>query len=186
MNLPPIRVMAYPTAMDIYEGHVNSAGLPHGMGVCHYRDGWDEGEWVEGKLHGKGIMVFGNGQRYEGDFVKSLREGFGIYYLENGEKYVGQWKNNKRSGKGEVFDEKGKLICKGQYLNGLLVPFISSYSRTPTFSLPPSPSFFFLSFFFFLSPIILFSFLRDFFARKGGEDVLGRQLLRGGLGGGHA
>ena len=33
--------------------------------------------------------------------------------------YIGQFKSGKWNGKGKMYDEKGKLICEGDYVDGL-------------------------------------------------------------------
>ena len=54
--------------------------------------------------HGKGILHFANGDRYEGDFVEDHMKGEGICYLaETGDRYEGQWYNDKKNGYGTYF-----------------------------------------------------------------------------------
>jgi hypothetical protein len=45
-------------------------GKMHGRGVYHYSDGTIyDGAWLDGKMHGKGSFLYPNGNRYEGEFV---------------------------------------------------------------------------------------------------------------------
>ena len=37
-----------------------------------------QGEWLDGKMHGRGSYVFANKNRYEGEWVADVKEGFGI------------------------------------------------------------------------------------------------------------
>lgn len=77
-------VIKYPEGR--YEGEVNEDGDPEGQGVLEY-PGNDEHErmYYEGgfkakKAHGKGLMKWREGDKYEGDWVEGLRHGKGTYF----------------------------------------------------------------------------------------------------------
>jgi hypothetical protein len=38
-----------------------------------------EGEWSEGKMHGKGTFMWKDGRQYEGEYVNDQKEGEGIF-----------------------------------------------------------------------------------------------------------
>lgn len=57
-----------------------------------------DGQWIADKIHGKGIFISSNGDRYEGNFNFGLREGFGSMFYRNGNTYQGQWKNDQLCG----------------------------------------------------------------------------------------
>lgn len=76
-----------------------------------------EGEFSEGKKHGKGllhitalgIMNYADEAKYEGNWVNDEKNGQGILCLirtlgvmtySNGDKYDGEWKDNKKEGDG--------------------------------------------------------------------------------------
>jgi hypothetical protein len=79
-------------------------------------EGHYEGDWINGRRHGFGIMTYTNGEIYEGDWINGRRCGFGIMTYpqkdnENEEgdyariyhtqdQYAGEWKQNKRHGWG--------------------------------------------------------------------------------------
>lgn len=70
----------------------------HGKGVMIWTDGRKyEGELYYGKIHGYGIFTWPDGKRYEGQFVKGKKHGYGIHEwgdgrrYKNGERQVGIW-----------------------------------------------------------------------------------------------
>ena len=76
-----------------------------------------EGEFLNGKFDGKGILKNLKGDIYEGSFKNGLKEGQGIFRFAEGDIYVGNFSFNK-------FDGEGKLIIKdiseykGKFKNG--------------------------------------------------------------------
>ncbi len=46
-------------------------------------------------IHGQGIQIYADGNKYIGQFKNGLSEGLGILILPTGEKYVGEFKNDK-------------------------------------------------------------------------------------------
>ncbi len=74
-----------------------------------------KGEMAAGKPHGKGIVVFDNGNSYEGNFVKGKRHGYGVYTFADGEKYEGEWFQNQQHGQGTYyFNNNNKYVGLGQ------------------------------------------------------------------------
>lgn len=59
-----------------------------------------EGEMHEGRMHGKGILTFTNGDRYEGQFKDGERSGRGKIEWYNRNTYEGDWKNGAPDGRG--------------------------------------------------------------------------------------
>jgi len=80
-----------------------------------------EGEFLNGKYHGKGSFIFGD-WKYIGDFKNGLREGKGILYYPNGSTYEGAFQNNVKSGFGILKAKDNSLNISGQFkedkLNG--------------------------------------------------------------------
>jgi hypothetical protein len=66
-----------------------------------------EGEWKDGKKHGKGKMVFANGHSYTGDWINDMATGEGISIWTNGDRYEGQMKDGQRHGKGSYHFANG-------------------------------------------------------------------------------
>jgi len=46
-----------------------------------------EGEWKDGKTHGKGHIKYVSGDTYTGDWVHDKCEGHGVYVFKSGERY---------------------------------------------------------------------------------------------------
>ncbi len=73
----------------------------NGVGKYLYPSGaLYEGEFVNGKIHGRGRLIFSNGNIYEGDWKQHYREGKGKLISKSGDVYTGDFKHNQFSGKG--------------------------------------------------------------------------------------
>jgi hypothetical protein len=100
-----------------YEGDWGH-GLRHGIGLLTLKDGTEYqgrfhhniyvecqakfpngqvyfGEFLDGQMHGRGILYWPNGVHYEGDFRKGRAHGYGIMYAPNQESVLGngQWRD---------------------------------------------------------------------------------------------
>jgi len=58
-----------------------------------------EGDWTFGKINGKGLVKYKNGDSYKGGFKNGLYDGSGTYTFANGTTYEGKWKNGINEGK---------------------------------------------------------------------------------------
>ena len=74
-----------------------------------YENGRYVGQVVNGKMEGKGIYYYNDGDRYEGDYKNGEREGKGIYYYNNGDREIGDWKDGKEIGKHVTLTKNGKV-----------------------------------------------------------------------------
>eukprot|EP00948_MAST-09A_sp_MAST-9A-sp1_P003568 g3568.t1 len=68
-----------------------------------------DGEWVDGKRHGRGTMVYRDGSKYVGEYENGLFHGFGVMQwntikqgklIFRGRKYEGDWKQGRKDGRG--------------------------------------------------------------------------------------
>jgi len=99
-------------------GEMNKSKL-NSFGIEIYLDGstFYFGNFVEGKLHGKGGIIWDGGARYFGDWQDGHREGFGIYSWANGDRYEGEFKyDGKKEGKGVFIYADGDRF-EGYYKN---------------------------------------------------------------------
>lgn len=53
-------------------------------------------------MHGKGILTWKNGKKYNGEFNNNKREGKGICVWKDGRKYDGMWLDGKEHGMGNL------------------------------------------------------------------------------------
>ncbi|CAD8213988.1 unnamed protein product [Paramecium octaurelia] len=71
------------------------------QGPYDYRDlgnienGWlsYEGDFYEGKMHGKGVLILTNGEQFEGEFNDGMIDGQGIYSTSDRHDIRGVWKD---------------------------------------------------------------------------------------------
>ena len=68
---------------------------------------------------GKEINYIDNALIFEGEYLNGKRHGKGKEFYENGQiKFEGEYLYGKRNGKGKEYNKYGKLIFEGEYLNG--------------------------------------------------------------------
>ncbi len=76
-----VKILADPGRMKV---------IPHGHGTMTFNTGGSyQGGFSEGKRHGWGIRLYGDGTRFEGQFQNDLRDA-GYWRFSNGEIYTGQ------------------------------------------------------------------------------------------------
>lgn len=68
-----------------------------------------QGEFLDGKKHGQGVFVVGNGDVYDGGFRKDMYHGQGVLKYVNGDRYTGSWKNGLFHGQGKLRKANGDL-----------------------------------------------------------------------------
>eukprot|EP01103_Thecamoeba_quadrilineata_P000994 TRINITY_DN1087_c0_g6_i1.p1 TRINITY_DN1087_c0_g6~~TRINITY_DN1087_c0_g6_i1.p1 ORF type:complete len:1356 (-),score=306.30 TRINITY_DN1087_c0_g6_i1:35-4102(-) len=86
-----------------YRGQVNEKGELHGRGIMVFTDGSRyEGQWSDGKQNGQGELVEVDDSIYRGNFHQGLKSGAGTQEWPNGEFYEGQWRQNLRDGWGTL------------------------------------------------------------------------------------
>jgi hypothetical protein len=95
---------------SVFKGNLKD-GRPSGPGaLVVFRTGYSyTGEWLNGLMHGRGILKLENGDRYDGDFVAGKMEGAGKYVSSDGWMYQGQFRNGVRDGGGKL------LLSDGSY-----------------------------------------------------------------------
>ena len=107
-----------------YEGDLNNLCQRHGKGkdtrtTFNYCVGVYDGDWVNDKKEGKGIMTFNNGNKYEGMWDYDNMCGKGTMTYANGNKYDGEWKNSHKHGNGIMTYANGNKY-EGEWKNNCL------------------------------------------------------------------
>lgn len=89
-------------------------------------DYWSQvytGHWQNDKQHGKGKLLYNNGDSYKGNFRFGVRSGYGIY--QQGSKvFSGFWENDLKNGEFMVFSSKTGEAFEVEYRNDKHVDFI--------------------------------------------------------------
>ena len=57
-----------------------------------------EGEWLDGKMHGRGLYTFPNGNKYDGEWQNDVKEGYGVLQVCRSSKEM--WRVAGREGRG--------------------------------------------------------------------------------------
>ena len=93
--------------------------LKNGQGYLIRDEGTYTGNWLNDKLHGKGKMVWVNGDSYEGEYKEDLRNGYGRMIFKNGDIYEGNFLNGQMHGKGKYIWKNGEIF-EGNFKNGIM------------------------------------------------------------------
>jgi hypothetical protein len=105
------------TAIDQYEGDFHE-GKYHGRGVCVWPAGHRyRGDYANGKKHGHGICTWPDGSRYEGAYVDDKRHGRGVHTWSSGAQYEGDYVQHEMHGYGHYRWPDGARY-QGAYMNG--------------------------------------------------------------------
>lgn len=107
------------TEMLRYEGCFSEAGGQfHGKGRLVWRNGdVYEGDFAQGHRQGSGVYRWADGRQYTGDFVLNVREGQGRLLYANGDFYEGGFYQGQRHGPGRFIFRNGSMY-EGGWLEG--------------------------------------------------------------------
>ncbi|KAL9188888.1 hypothetical protein ACHAXT_011378 [Thalassiosira profunda] len=85
---------------NIYQGEW-AEGKPHGRGTKTWVDGdVYEGEWKDGCHHGRGFFIFADGDVYDGEWKDNIYDGTGTFTWADGDVYSGEWRGGLEHGRG--------------------------------------------------------------------------------------
>jgi len=101
-----------------YEGEFKE-GKYHGKGQHTLGSGSTYvGEFENGKYHGRGTAKLMSGSTYVGEFRDGKMNGQITFTAANGNKYVGEFKDNRMHGQGIATRADGSVIHSGTWANG--------------------------------------------------------------------
>lgn len=88
---------------EILEGRIEGKGIMIWADSSSY-----SGMWKTNMRHGKGTMKWKNGNTYMGKF-KNDEMTKGTFLFANGDKYFGKYEDDKFHGKGKIFKKDGSV-----------------------------------------------------------------------------
>lgn len=105
---------------DVYVGDMNEAGKKHGRGRLVYENGdVYYGDWVDNRRHGMGTFIYANGNKYSGMFERGKKSGIGDFtFVSLGDSYSGGFVADVIEGKG-MYQCKDGSTYEGHFVNGL-------------------------------------------------------------------
>lgn len=75
--------------------------LPDGDHTVEFPDGTSySGHFEDGKMNGRGVLLWPSGDRYEGEWRDGTQNGQGTFAAADGSMYFGGWANGQMDGKG--------------------------------------------------------------------------------------
>ena len=108
----------YFTDDNHYHGTIDNQKRPHGSGIVHFTCQLDirgtyEGEWVDGKRHGNGMLTMTDGSIYSGEWLDGVLSGHGYIRYGDGTEYRGDVSKYLRHGHGEFVSANGdREVCE--------------------------------------------------------------------------
>lgn len=100
-----------------YKGHLKN-NEKSGKGRMEYPDGdVYMGDWAEDEPNGKGKFTFKTSElkEYNGDFKDGYMHGKGIMLMRNGDQYNGDFVDGDMNGKGIMIDSNGRTLHDGYW-----------------------------------------------------------------------
>lgn len=105
-------------------------GKLHGRGKITLPQGTFEGEFEEGMRHGRCFCVFEDGVTYDGFFAANKRQGRGVQCWPHGLCYDGEWHNDQQHGLGILTMPSGH-VERGRWHDGVLVEKMETVELEP-------------------------------------------------------
>eukprot|EP00929_Paragymnodinium_shiwhaense_P108258 TRINITY_DN7458_c0_g1_i1.p1 TRINITY_DN7458_c0_g1~~TRINITY_DN7458_c0_g1_i1.p1 ORF type:complete len:587 (-),score=53.16 TRINITY_DN7458_c0_g1_i1:79-1839(-) len=105
--------LSYPDG-NKYEGQLVD-GKRHGRGVLTLGDGTTyDADWRNDRRHGEGSELFPDGSRFTGKYADGLRSGHGVMTWPEGSRYCGQFSRGRANGEGHLLRTDGS-VYKGNF-----------------------------------------------------------------------
>jgi len=105
---------------DLFDPGIFKSVMRHGRGLMEYLNGEKyDGEWKMNQRHGHGVMTYKNGDVYTGNWENDKKNGSGNIIYHNGEKIIVNWKDDSVFGKGTKYYVNGDKYLGNFWLNGM-------------------------------------------------------------------
>jgi len=111
---------------EVYDGEWRNE-IKHGTGTYEWPDGKVyKGTWVNGLMNGKGMLQYSKKESssgrvsYEGDFKDDLPHGKGIIMFQNGSRYEGSIMIHSMKGTGALIYPPGDIRLRSAYIGSFL------------------------------------------------------------------
>lgn len=104
----------------LYGGNMTKDRVPHGRGTIVFTNGDKyEGPFKDGNMHGlDAVFTRSDGRgKYKGEFQNNKRHGHGEYKTKS-RFYVGQFESGKRHGEGSQYYLDGSIDFDGRWIRG--------------------------------------------------------------------
>ncbi|AGO84789.2 Morn repeat domain containing protein [Pandoravirus salinus] len=83
-------------------------GRAHGRAVATWPDGAQHiGTWAHGARNGHAVFTYPTGERHEGEWKDNVRHGHGVFIWHDGQCHVGLWADDARNGPGRCTHSNG-------------------------------------------------------------------------------
>ncbi|KAJ4462138.1 putative radial spoke head 1 [Paratrimastix pyriformis] len=110
---------------DVYIGEYEH-GKRQGKGKYFYKADPNkiakyDGEWVDFKKCGEGVMHFPDGSMYKGHFQDGKRHGHGVYTYPNGDTFEGEFFNGMKHGSGRYEYKQSHCVVEGVWVQNNIV-----------------------------------------------------------------
>merc|ERR1719167_1524935 len=77
-----------------------------------------DGGWLQGKVHGRGTMIYNDGSKHTGFWRNGLQHGRGLWIGKDESTKEGNWIKGKMEGIGKIVDKDG-FIYEGNLQDGI-------------------------------------------------------------------
>lgn len=102
--------------VETFSGALRNGRL-EGRGVVTWPNGNRyDGEWRDGRQHGRGVLTGPNGNRYDGEWRDDRQNGRGVFTWPDGSRSDGEWRDGRPDGSGTYTTSAG--IYTGTWVGG--------------------------------------------------------------------
>lgn len=103
------------------DNHFNPATVTGNCRVRYVSGEWYDGDWVNGRRHGRGVRVMADGTRFDGEWFLGQFHGNGVKVTPTGEVWEGNWRYGVQVGESKQWIPKmhGNIEFAGTVFGGM-------------------------------------------------------------------